>query len=69
MTGHTTAELAALLGVTPRRVLALCANRGIVGRRVGGAWLWPGSAFEALRVRRTGGKPRGSKDKRPRWRA
>ncbi len=45
----TTREVATALGVTPRRVLAIAKARGVKGRRVGTAWLWPARAVEEMK--------------------
>jgi len=51
----TTKQLAAQLGVTPRRVLAICESRGIAPALVAGnAKLWPAATVKDLSVRVNG---------------
>lgn len=44
----TTREIAAKLGVTPRRVLARAKSRGAKGRMIGRAVLWPPKAVAII---------------------
>lgn len=51
----TTAELAKIVGVTPRRLLAIAARRGVrPARQVGHAHLWRPAQAEQLRPGRVG---------------
>lgn len=48
----TTGELAAALGVTPRRVLQLASSRGVRPvRTIGRCKMWPAEASASLRPR------------------
>jgi hypothetical protein len=55
----TTAETAAALGIHPSRVRRLAAARGVRGRKVGQAWLWPPSILIRCAIR-IPGRPRKS---------
>lgn len=46
----TTAELAAVLGISTRTARDLCKQRGITPRVVGHVYLWPEEAVDVLRA-------------------
>lgn len=57
----TTAQAAAILGVSPRRVLALIESGRLPAQKVGRDWIIQESDLEAVKDRREGwpkGKPR-----------
>lgn len=53
----TAKEVAAELGVTPRRVLALAKTRD-AGRQLGTTWVFTPADVDKMRVRRTGRPPK-----------
>ena len=56
----TTQQVAAALGVTPRRVVALIQAGRLEASRLGRDWLIPAHALEAVRERKPG-RPRQSR--------